>query len=95
MNETLLKEIKETKEILNEQFGITKLAVFGSYAKGEENENSDIDIVILEMKRKNGLLVVKAKKFLQERLNKEVDIGFYSSMNPFIKKRIQKEMINV
>ena len=95
MQEVLFNKIKETKETLKNQFGITKIAIFGSYARGEETEDSDIDILILEMDRKNGLLVVRAKNFLQEYLNKDVDIGFFNSMNPFIKKRIEKDMIYV
>lgn len=49
MKEKIFNQIKETKQVLENQFGITKIAVFGSYAR-EEDENSDLDIVILEMK---------------------------------------------
>ncbi|MCK9372272.1 MAG: nucleotidyltransferase domain-containing protein [Sulfuricurvum sp.] len=95
MKQSIFNQIKETKQTLNEQYGITKIAVFGSYARDEENENSDIDIVILEMKRKNGFLIAKAKLFLSETLNKEVDIGLLDSIRPFIRKRIEKDLIYV
>lgn len=95
MNQAILGKIQEAKDTLNQEFGITKIAIFGSYARNEENEDSDIDIVILDMRKKNGLLVVRAKNFLQTYLDKNIDIGFYSSMNPFIKNRIKKEMIYV
>ena len=95
MKQSIFNQIKETKQTLNEQYGITKIAVFGSYARDEENENSDIDIVILEMKRKNGFLIAKAKLFLSETLNKEVDIGLLDSIRPFIRKRIEKDLMYV
>lgn len=91
----VVDSIRELKPQLNALFGIKKLAIFGSCARGEDHEASDVDIAILEMERKNGFLVAKAKSFLREQLNKEIDIGLYGAMNPFIQKRIEKEMIYV
>ncbi|WP_281950349.1 nucleotidyltransferase family protein [Nitrosophilus kaiyonis] len=95
MDKILLEKLKEAKNILKEEFGIEKIAIFGSFARNEEKENSDIDIVILKMKRKNGFLIAKAKRFLNEYLNTNVDIGLYDSMHPYIKKEIKKDMIYV
>ena len=40
--------MKEHKEELSKRYGIEKIALFGSYARGEATDESDIDIVILE-----------------------------------------------
>ena len=95
MNKTILEKLKKAKKILKQEFGIEKIAIFGSFARNEEKENSDIDIVILKMKRKNGFLIAKAKRFLSNYLNINVDIGLYDAMNPYIKKEIKKDMIYV
>lgn len=87
--------IQDLKHDLENLYGINKLAIFGSFAQGKQNSNSDLDIVILEMKKKNGFLIAKAKRFLSEKLDIEVDLGLYDSMHPFIKKRIEKDMIYV
>ncbi len=42
----LLQKIKDLKPVLQNKFGINKLAIFGSYAKNLNSQNSDIDIVI-------------------------------------------------
>jgi len=91
----VIKKLKELKPILQEKFGIKELAVFGSYARGEETNNSDIDIAILKMDIKNGFDIIKSQYFLEKELNKKVDIGMYKSMKSFIKNRIKKDFIYV
>jgi predicted nucleotidyltransferase len=44
MKEEILKKLQELKPTLYEKYGIESFAIFGSVAKGEENENSDINI---------------------------------------------------
>lgn len=96
MQETpIVEQIKKLKPELFTLFGIKELVIFGSFARGEANIHSDIDIAILEMERKNGFLVAKAKRFLMDKLNREVDIGLYSALNPFIKKSIEKDLLHV
>ena len=91
----LLEKLKALKKDLRELYGIEEIAVFGSVARGEDTPESDIDIVILKMRKKNAFTIAKAKRFLMEKLNRRVDLGLYNSMNPFIKKIIKKDMINV
>lgn len=95
MQNIILTKLAQTKETLNDQFGITKIAVFGSYARGEEREDSDVDIVILEAKQRTIHNRLNAKKMLEEKLQKKVDIGYFDSMKTFIKNRIQKDFIYV
>ncbi len=94
-NSEIINTLKQLKPELQEMFGVTKLALFGSYARDEASENSDIDIAIIEMDRKNGFLIAKAKRFISDKLQKKVDIGLYSAINPYVKKCIEKDMIYV
>jgi hypothetical protein len=91
----IIDRLKALKPGLQKLFGITELAIFGSYARGEDKSTSDIDIVILEMERKNGLVIARAKRYLSEQLGKEVDIGLCDSLRPFIRRRVEKELIYV
>ncbi|MBD3793242.1 MAG: nucleotidyltransferase domain-containing protein [Campylobacterales bacterium] len=91
----LFYKIKNLKPILEDKFGINKLAIFGSYSTNRYNEESDIDIVILEMRQKNLLTISKAQLFLEEALKKKVDIGLFDSLRPFIRNSIQKDLIYV
>jgi len=95
MNKEIYNKLKELKPILKERFGIEEFAVFGSVARGEEKENSDIDIAIIKMKEKDYFKRVSAKYFLEEKLKKKVDLGYYDSIRPIIKTFISKDLIYV
>ena len=44
--EEIINIIKKNKGQLNSQFGVTKIGLFGSYARGQADKSSDIDIII-------------------------------------------------
>ena len=91
----ILAKLQKVKDELKQEFGIEEFALFGSYARGEEKEDSDIDIAILKMEKKNFFKRLKAKEFLEKYLSKKVDIGYFDSIRPIIKKRIKQDMIYV
>jgi len=91
----ILNFLRQHKNELKEQFGIKNIALFGSFARDEQNENSDIDLVIIDIEKKDYFNRINAKYFLEEQLKKSVDIGYLDSMRSFLRKRIEKEMIYV
>ncbi len=91
----LISTLASVKEELQQRFGIEKIALFGSYARDEATDNSDVDIVILEIKEKNFLNRLNAIDFLENKLNQKVDMGYFDSMKTFIKNRIRKDFIYV
>jgi predicted nucleotidyltransferase len=88
-------KLANVKHELKQQFGIEEIALFGSYARDEAREESDVDIVILKSSKKNFFLRMKAIDFLKEYLQRDVDMGYFDSMKTFIKNRIQKDLIIV
>ena len=93
-NELIVK-LNNVKDELKQKFGIEEIALFGSYARGEAREDSDVDIAILKSSKKNFFLRMNAIDFLKEHLQKDVDMGYYDSMKTFIKNRIKKDLIVV
>ena len=91
----LLMKLANVKHELKQQFGIEEIALFGSYARDEAREESDVDIVILKSSKKNFFLRMKAIDFLKEYLQRDIDMGYFDSMKTFIKNRIQKDLIIV
>ena len=91
----LLMKLANVKHELKQQFGIEEIALFGSYARDEAREESDVDIVILKSSKKNFFLRMKAIDFLKEYLQRDVDMGYFDSMKTFIKNRIQKDLVIV
>jgi len=95
MNTVIISKLKDLKPLLKEKYGIEEFAVFGSVAKGTDTKESDVDIAILKMELKSGFDLIRAKSFLQKRLDREIDLGTFNSMKTFIKNRIKKDFIYV
>lgn len=75
--------------------GVTHSTLFGSTARGEAKKNSDIDLLV-EMKKSSTLLdFVQLKQNLEKRLGKKVDLSTFASLNPKLKKYIEKDSINI
>lgn len=82
-----------TEELQN-TFGITSLRLFGSVARNEHHEGSDVDVFV-EMPPKF-FLVVRLKAYLEELLDKPVDIiRKHQHLNPILLKEIEKDGIEV
>lgn len=76
-----------------EAYGITKIGIFGSVARDEQTEDSDIDVCV-EMKKPDLFLMVHIKEELQELFGKPVDIvRLRNNMNPMLLNQIQRDGI--
>lgn len=93
--ETYLELINQNFEELKSNFGVKRIAIFGSTARGESTKKSDIDIIV-EFNRPIGFFTfIKLESYLQEILGKKVDLATKNSLKPGIKKTVLKEAIYV
>lgn len=82
---------KENLSALLEKNNIVKLGVFGSYARGEKKETSDMELVV-KFSKNNGLFsYVKLKMELSEILAKNVDLVTEASISPHLRECILHE----
>jgi predicted nucleotidyltransferase len=103
-NQTELEEINMDLEQIKEKImpllygnDVESASVFGSYARGEQSLDSDIDIVV---KFKDGKVktlfdLIRLRLEMEDVLNMKVDVNTYDSISPLIKKRVEKEMVVV
>ena len=91
-----IKEIKSIiKPILN-KYGINDIYLFGSYARGEAKDSSDIDIYCDKGNIRTFIDQGLLEDELEEALNKKVDIIFDSSyIDEYFKKQIMEDMIKL
>ena len=65
---------------MTERFGVVSLGLFGSYARGEAREDSDIDIAIeLRPEKKSLGNFLGIRRYLEQELGKPVDLGIEST----------------
>ena len=92
---SIIETLKEFKVKQKNQFGILEIGLFGSYAREQNTEESDIDIFV-ETETPNAFNIVHLKDALESLFNKKVDIvRIRKNMNQFLKSRIEKEGIYV
>lgn len=77
---------------LIKKHGAKKIAVFGSYARGEAKPKSDIDILVEFSERKSLLDIVGIEQELSDTLGIKVDLLTEKSISPYLIGRIKKEM---
>ena len=88
-----LKKIKPRIVKVLKSHGIKKAGIFGSYARGEQKKNSDIDILI---KYNNSLLkLVGLEMELKKILRKKVDLVTYDGLNPRLRGIILKDEVRI
>ena len=70
------------------------MAIFGSFARGEQHKTSDIDIAIefSKSKEKSLLDLVHVENELRRIFKRKVDLGVFSSLSPYIVEDVRKEM---
>ena len=93
--EHIIALLKEYKNKQAEKFGITKMGVFGSVARGAVDKDSDIDIVV-QLSKRNLLNRIGLKMSLEDFLGMPVDVVTYrEELSPLLKDRISKDVIYV
>lgn len=87
-----LEEVKRLAIPVLKEHGIRKAAVFGSFARGDFDDKSDVDFLIEPPDDEFSLLdLARLKVALEERLERKVDLVTYDSIYKPIKDRIMKE----
>ncbi|HOD43028.1 MAG TPA: nucleotidyltransferase domain-containing protein [Candidatus Wallbacteria bacterium] len=89
----ILKILNTYKTEHAEQYGITKIGLFGSCARGANTAQSDIDVFVT-MQKPNIVLLSRIRTELEELFKTHVDLVEYRErMNGFLKSRIDKEAV--
>lgn len=92
---TIIQKLRKFKERYADKYGIVLLGIFGSVARDEATEESDVDVVI-QLKTPDLFAVVHIKEDIEKELQLSVDIvRLRDKMNPFLKKRIEEEAVYV
>ncbi len=91
----VLDFLKSHKSEFQEKFGVVKIALFGSVARDEDKEDSDIDIVV-EIESDNKFRsFFEFKYYLEKHLKRKIDLGIESAIKKAAMKEIKKDLIYV
>jgi len=91
----LLNILRKFKRDCAEKYGILEIGVFGSLARDEAGEDSDVDICV-KTKTPNPFTLVHLKEDIEGLIGRRVDlVRVRDKMNPFLKARLEKEGLYV
>ena len=88
-----IEEIRQTAESLGQQYGVERIFLFGSYARGDNNEDSDIDFRIDKGNIRGLFQLCGFKNKLEDMLGREVDVLTTQSLDEKFLNNIAKEEI--
>ena len=90
----ILRILAREKSSLERRYGLQRLAVFGSYARGEQGEESDVDILV-DVDPSIGLGFVLLAEELEKLLGERVEVVSMRAVKPRNWKVIEPELIDV
>ena len=91
--ENIVDYLRANKGELSDKFNVSKIALFGSYARDEATSKSDIDILVeMPPSFKNFFYL---KTYLEAGLGRKVDLGTFDNVRTFIKNAIENDLIYV
>lgn len=90
-----IKELKKQINPVLEEHEVKRASVFGSFARGEDKEGSDIDLLV-EFKGVKSLFdMAGLKADLEEELGRKVDVLTYKAVHPYIKESVNKDALEI
>jgi uncharacterized protein len=91
----ILDFLSQNKKLFRDRYHIDKIGLFGSYARGDQNNKSDLDLLVEFEENTQDLyeLKLQIKDFFKTHLGLEVDICREKYIKPRFKKAILKEAI--
>jgi predicted nucleotidyltransferase len=89
----ILTILREQHRLLSRRYPIQRLALFGSWARGEAREDSDVDVLV-EVDPSIGLRFVDLGEELERALGRKVDLVSRRAIKPSLWERIEPELID-
>jgi uncharacterized protein len=90
--EYFMKILRQHLPELRDKYSVNYLGIFGSYVRGEQTKDSDLDVLV-QFEKKPGLFkYIELEDYLSELLGVKVDLVMKSALKPNIGKRILNEV---
>jgi predicted nucleotidyltransferase len=93
--EDISTRLAQLKPKLEQEYPIGELGIFGSYARGEQQSDSDLDVLVAFDKPVTLFDLVRLENELTEELGIEVDLVTKDSLKPRIETRVRDDLVMV
>ncbi|GAA0547570.1 nucleotidyltransferase family protein [Halorubrum ejinorense] len=93
--EDISTRLAQLKPKLEQEYPISELGIFGSYARGEQESDSDLDVLVAFDKPVTLFDLVRLENELTEKLGIEADLVTKNSLKPRIETRVRDDLVTV
>ncbi len=93
--EEIKSRIRKNMSILRDKYKVKTIGVFGSYIRGEQGKESDVDILVEFYETIDLFTFIELEEFLSERLGIKVDLVMKDTLKPRIRDNILREAVTV
>jgi predicted nucleotidyltransferase len=91
---SIVEILRKHEDVIKKKYHVRKIGVFGSFARGEEKEGSDIDILVeLEDGYETFDNYMDLKYFLEDLFGRKVDLVTFEALRPQLKDDILQEIV--
>ena len=91
----LLQTLRTHKPVLRERFGVTSLSLFGSFARDEGREDSDVDVIVTFDPPPDWKRYFGAVFYLEDLLGRQIDLAMKEDVRPEILPFVERDLISV
>ncbi len=91
----IIKALNELKPVIREKYNVKELGIFGSYTRGQEKNDSDLDILVSFEVPIGFFKFLELEEYLSDKLDIKVDLVSKKALKPRIGKRILEQVIMV
>jgi len=89
----IISLLERERNVLREKFKVKKLGVFGSFARGENQKSSDVDILVEFSEPVGFFLFIDLENYLSGLFGLKVDLVTKNALKPAIKDKIISDVV--
>ena len=93
--QTVLTQLSGSIEEIRQRFAVRSLSIFGSIARDEAIDNSDVDVLVVFDQKPNFDIFMDLKFYLEDLLKTSVDLITDKALRPQVRRTIEQESIRV
>ena len=91
----VLEILRNHKQVLSERFGVTEISLFGSFARDEATEDSDIDVVVKFEGSPTLMTYSRAQIYLEDMFERNVDLAQKQDLREEIRPYVERDLMEV
>jgi predicted nucleotidyltransferase len=91
----VLTKLKERIEEIRQRFSVKNLSIFGSIARDESTDDSDVDVLVVFNREGSFDLFMDLKFYLEDLLGVKIDLVTDKALRPQVRRAIEQELIHV